>query len=106
MDFFEAEVDIDEVRFYSPKEYRPRGNVAGDPTSVKEAVELLQRAERPAVVAGDGAYTASPEALQRFIEVVRAPCSQRSRPEGWSPTPTPTASAKPTCHSTAPIQAA
>ena len=72
VDFFEAEVDSSKVRVYGSQEYRPTGRHQGDPVRVKEAVELLQRAKRPAVVAGDGAYTISPGALQRFIDVVRA----------------------------------
>ncbi len=46
IDVQQAEVDERRVRFYRPQEYRPTGQVLGDPASVREAIELLQIAQR------------------------------------------------------------
>ena len=73
VDVQEAEVDEDRVRFYRPNEYRPSGPILGDPDRVKDAIELLQRAERPVLVAGNGAFSATRENLERFVEVTRLP---------------------------------
>ena len=69
VDFFEAEVDVSKVQVYKPQQYRHIGRLQGDPSRIKEAIELLQTAKKPAVIVGDGAYTVSPSVLQRFIDV-------------------------------------
>lgn len=68
-----AEVDESRVRSYEPREYRPMGKVQGDPARVKEAVELLQTAERPVVIVANGAYDVAREDLERLIEITRLP---------------------------------
>jgi acetolactate synthase-1/2/3 large subunit len=73
LDVQAAEVEESEVRFYGPELYRPTGQTLGDPQRVKEAVELLHSAERPLMLAGSGAYTASAQALERLLEVTRVP---------------------------------
>ena len=73
VDVQEARVDESRVRFYSPDEYRPTGAVLGDPARVRDAIDLLRRARRPMVVAGNGAYSASREVLETFIETTKLP---------------------------------
>ena len=68
-----AEVDEGLVPSYRPEGYRPSGQVRGDPARVKEAIELLNRAERPMIVAGNGAFSASSSALERLLEVTGLP---------------------------------
>ena len=73
LDVQEAEVDENSVHFDSPEAYRHTGQVLGDPEHVRKAIELLQNARRPVVVAGNGAYAVSREDLQRFVEVTHLP---------------------------------
>ena len=73
LDVQEAEVDESRVRFYRPQEYRSTGQVLGDPARIKDALELLQGAERPMIIAGNGAFSASGRDLQRLIEVSGIP---------------------------------
>ena len=73
LDVQQAEVDESRVRFYRPQEYRSTGQVLGDPARIKDALELLQGAERPMIVAGNGAFSASKRDLQRLIEVSGIP---------------------------------
>lgn len=55
-------------------ETRPRDRAPGDPARVREAVELLARAERPAVVAGAPArYQVDPGVLRAFLEETGLP---------------------------------
>ncbi len=73
LDVQEIEVDESNVRFYSADEYRATGVPFGDPGSVRAAIELLHSAERPMIVASNGAYSVDPEELQRLIEITRIP---------------------------------
>ena len=73
IDVQEAEIDEGQVRFYHPAEYRPTGPVLGNPNRVKDAIELLHQAKRPVMVAGNGAFSATREDLERFVEVTRLP---------------------------------
>lgn len=48
---------------------------AANPAAVEAALDLLQRAERPVVIAGSGVWWARAwEALERFVEVALLPC--------------------------------
>lgn len=47
-------VDIDAVQW--PSNYRPTGEVMGDPQLIREAAELIKNAERPMVMAGSGVF--------------------------------------------------
>jgi acetolactate synthase-1/2/3 large subunit len=61
-----------EVRL--PTGYRTEGRTNGDPTLIKQAAELLAKAERPAVMGGTGVYWADAGgALQELAEKVQAP---------------------------------
>ena len=85
LDVQQAEVDGDTVRFYDPREYRPMGQVSGDPESVRQAVELLQGARQPIALAGNGAFSASQDDLQRLIETTRIPLFTEEAARGVVP---------------------
>ena len=85
VDVQEAEVDEARVRSFRPDEYRPSGQTFGDPSRISEAVRLLNGAERPAVVAGNGAYSVAPEDLQRFVETTRLPLFTEEAARGLVP---------------------
>ena len=85
VDVQEAEVDEDRVRSFRPHEYRHSGQTLGDPVRITEAVQLLNGAERPVVVAGNGAYSVAPEDLQRFVETTRLPLFTEEAARGLVP---------------------
>ena len=85
LDVQEAEVDESRVRFYRPEEYRPTGPVLGDPERVRDAIELLQSAQRPMAVAGNGAFSATRRGLERLIEVTRLPLFTEEAARGIVP---------------------
>ena len=80
-----AEVNESGVHFYQPDQYRPTGQVMGDTRRVREAIELLQRAERPVVIAGNGAFSVKGEDLQRLIEVAALPLFTEEAARGVVP---------------------
>ena len=66
IDVQEELVDEDEVKFYSPEQYRARESMQANPEQVRRIVALLREALRPLVIAGSAAgYTDSGEALDR-----------------------------------------
>lgn len=73
VDVQSAEVDVSRVHFDPPEVYRRIGQVMGDPSLVSEAIELLQGAQRPMVVAGNATDSVNREDLQRFLEITRLP---------------------------------
>ena len=85
LDVQEAMVDPAKVRFSRPEEYRPTGQVFGDPDRVTAAVELLLGAERPMIVAGNGAYSVDPDDLLRLVEVMRIPVFTEEAARGAVP---------------------
>lgn len=57
-----------------PSQYRPTGRLLGDPTSVKKAVTLLSKAERPVIIAGSGVYWSQAcKELVKFAEFFGIP---------------------------------
>lgn len=69
---------LDEFRFHSPTRFRPPG--ALEPGDVGEAVELLEKAERPLVVASElGRFRGGMEALVRFAEAGQIPVTEHVR---------------------------
>jgi acetolactate synthase-1/2/3 large subunit len=67
-------VDEDEVRFFTPAEYRDVGHAQAAPEKIAAIVEILRNAERPLIIAGSGAaYSNSGAALERLIETTRLP---------------------------------
>lgn len=71
-DVSEAIVDDGAIAIPSPT---PRVPASALPSAVEAALDLLARAERPAVIAGSGIWWArSWEALRRLIELTQVPC--------------------------------
>ena len=67
-------VPEDEVAFYTPSEYRDIGAPAASSDKIRDAVDILQAAERPLVIVGSaGAYSRSGETLESLIETTRIP---------------------------------
>ena len=73
VDVQSAEVDMSRVHFDPPEVYRRSGQVMGDPTLVREAIELLQGAPKPMVLAGNATDSVNREDLQRFLEITHLP---------------------------------
>ena len=73
VDVQSAEVDASRVHFDPPEVYRRSGQVMGDPTLVKEAIELLRSAQRPMVLAGNATDSINREDLERFLEITQLP---------------------------------
>ncbi len=73
VDVQNAEVDRSQVHFDPPEVYRRSGQVMGDPVLVREAIELLQGAKRPMVLAGNATDSVNWEDLQRFLEIAQLP---------------------------------
>ena len=72
IDVLAAKVEEEEVTL--PKNYRTTARPQGDPTLVKEAVDLLLGAERPLVIAGSGVWwSQAAKELQEFIELTKIP---------------------------------
>ncbi len=74
IDAFDQELDESSVPPYEPARRRPSGRSSAEPRLIREAVECLANASRPAVVAGIGAWwTRAGEPLQAFIEHTHIP---------------------------------
>ena len=73
VDVQSAEVDTSRVHFDPPEAYRHSGQVMGDPDLVKEAIELLQTAQRPMILAGNATDSVNREDLQRLLEITQLP---------------------------------
>ncbi len=72
IDVLAAKVEEEEVTL--PKNYRTTARPQGDPTLVKEAVDLLLGAERPLVIDGSGVWwSQAAKELQEFIELTKIP---------------------------------
>src|SRR5919198_1025931 len=73
-DIVDRRIDDDEVRFVPPTESRGQGRPHADPLQIERALDLLAAAERPAAIAGTGAYWGGrPEALRELIELTELP---------------------------------
>ena len=74
IDIQDQEISEEELPRYMPSEYRPTGRPQGDPSLIQEAAGLLQRAQRPVIVAGNPArYSVAPEQLQGLAEATGIP---------------------------------
>jgi len=83
IDIQEQSVDEDEVVFIERNAYRPQAPQWTDPALARQAVALLNQAQRPLLVAGTAAgYTLSGESLQRFIETTRLPLVTEEQARG------------------------
>lgn len=69
-----AEATLDDADIPIPAPAR-REAATAPPRAVDAALDLLQRAERPVVIAGSGVWWARAwEALRRFVEIAELPC--------------------------------
>jgi len=65
---------IEEESVVYPAAWRPAPRTLGDPATVREAIALLARAERPVVLAGSGVWWSDgAKALQDFVEATGIP---------------------------------
>jgi acetolactate synthase-1/2/3 large subunit len=71
-DILGEKVEEDQLRYLGP--WRPAPLSLGDPGAVREAVELLAKAERPVIIAGSGVWWSDgAAALQSFVEATGIP---------------------------------
>jgi acetolactate synthase-1/2/3 large subunit len=67
IDVLDNAVDLDTVTF--PSYIRSQGRKYGDPALIKEAAELLEKAERPAIIAGTQVwYCRADDELSSFVD--------------------------------------
>ena len=90
MDVQEQEVSEADVTFYAAQEYRAGGGSQGATELVRQAVRLLQGAQRPFVIAGGPATYADAggdtgAVLSRFIEATNLPLFTEDHARGLVP---------------------
>ena len=72
MDVLDTAVDLNSVTF--PAYRRSEGRLHGDPALIEQAAALLERAERPAIIAGTQVWHCrADEELSTFVEKTRIP---------------------------------
>ncbi len=65
---------VEEEKIYWPTQYRVESRPAGDPALIRQAVELLRKAERPIVLTGSGIlWSKASEELRRFVDTTGIP---------------------------------
>lgn len=75
IDIQEEAASEEDLPRYSPREYRYAGRVRGDPELIREAMAVLQRAERPVVIVANSArHSVAPAVLREFIDATNLPC--------------------------------
>lgn len=85
-DIVDRRIDDRSVPFVPPSESRPQWRPHADPAAIEQALDLLERAERPAVVAGTGAYWGGrPEVLRELIELAELPLFTIELARGFVP---------------------
>ena len=73
-DYQSATVDASDFARYAPHEYSTPAKVMADPERIQSAINLLNSAERPLIMAGSSAgATADPDEVQRLVETTRIP---------------------------------
>jgi len=81
---------VDEERVLFPELYRPEAPPAARPEAVERALDLLARAERPAIMAGGGVWFAGAAAeLREFAEFTQTPVFSNEKARGCVPEDTP-----------------
>ncbi|MCP4750427.1 MAG: thiamine pyrophosphate-binding protein, partial [Proteobacteria bacterium] len=84
IDVFFGMVEEDTIVY--PRKYRVEEGPAGNPAVVEEAIDLLNAAERPVVVAGSGAFWSGADlALKDFVEKSGIPVFTRNNGRGTVP---------------------
>lgn len=70
-----AATEEDVKKILDPKQYRPIGRPYGNPEEIKKAVEVLNTAQKPLIVAGGGLIASeASEELTKFSETYIIPC--------------------------------
>ncbi|TFG24895.1 MAG: thiamine pyrophosphate-binding protein [Promethearchaeota archaeon] len=70
-----AATEEDVKKILDPKQYRPIGRSYGNPEEIKKAVEVLNTAQKPLIVAGGGLIASeASEELTKFSETYMIPC--------------------------------
>ena len=86
VDVQEQEVAEDEVSAYEPRAYGRVAPALAHPDRISEAIDLLNGAERPLIIAGTAAaYAGSGDALQTLIETARVPLMTEGDARGLVP---------------------
>ncbi len=81
---------VEEERVVFPQEYRPQAPPAAQPEAVAKAMTMLERAERPAILAGGGVWFAQAAAeLREFAELTQIPVLTDGKARGCVPEDTP-----------------
>jgi acetolactate synthase-1/2/3 large subunit len=84
LDILSTQVDESQVVF--PDQYYAENDSGGSPAKIKQAVELLMKAERPVVMAGNGLFWAKGEReLQEFVELTDIPVQTADLAKGAVP---------------------
>lgn len=89
--FLEIPVDViakrvDEKKVVRPEGYRPQFKPAGAPEAIEQAIAMLSSAQRPAIIASNGAYYADAGAeLKEFAELTGAPVFTANLSRGLIP---------------------
>jgi acetolactate synthase-1/2/3 large subunit len=73
-DVADRRVEADNLRFVPPAQSRPSSRPHAEPAAIERAIELLAGAERPAILAGTGAFWGQRfEALEDLVELTGVP---------------------------------
>jgi acetolactate synthase I/II/III large subunit len=89
--YFECPIDIlstqvDESQVLFPDQYYAENDSGGSPEKIRLAVELLLKAERPVVIAGNGLFWArGGRELQEFVELTDIPVQTADLAKGAVP---------------------
>jgi acetolactate synthase-1/2/3 large subunit len=74
IDAFDQEVEESRVSPYNPAQRRPTARTMAEPAAIRETLDLLRGAARPAIVAGIGAWwNKAGDGLRGFIEQTKIP---------------------------------
>jgi acetolactate synthase-1/2/3 large subunit len=83
VDVQEQSVEEDEIVFTQPAAYRAKETVLANPELVRQAIALLNKAQKPLVIAGSAAgYTLDGSAMERFVETTRLPVVTEEQSRG------------------------
>ncbi len=84
LEVMHAKVEEGEVHW--PAGYRANSKPYGDPAAIRQALDLLSRAEKPLIIAGSGVWWGDGgEDLRRFVEATGIPVLTRNLARGLVP---------------------